>query len=146
MSERLTNAFQAAKDEGRAALIPFVTIGYPSVEATLRIVPELEAAGADVIELGVPFSDPLAEGPTIQKSSLHALERGVSSDTAMEVARELRRSGVTAPLIFMGYYNPILAYGPDRYCRDAADAVRAQLGELGISVQARKGESTWTRD
>lgn len=122
MSERLTTAFQRVKDEGRAALIPFVTIGYPSVQATLRIVPELEAAGADVIELGVPFSDPLAEGPTIQKSSQRALEQGVSSDTAMEVARELRKSGVTAPLIFMGYYNPIMSYGPGRYCRDAADA------------------------
>ena len=122
MSERLNTAFQRAKDEGRAALIPFVTIGYPSVNATLQIVPELEAAGADVVELGVPFSDPLAEGPTIQKSSQHALEQGVSSDTAMEVARELRKSGVTLPLIFMGYYNPILSYGPDRYCRDAADA------------------------
>ncbi len=122
MSERLATAFQAAKDQNRAALIPFVTIGYPSVEATLKIVPDLEEAGADVIELGVPFSDPLAEGPTIQKSSQRALEQGVTSVKAMEVARELRKSGVTAPLIFMGYYNLILSYGLDRYCRDAADA------------------------
>ncbi|MDA1257128.1 MAG: tryptophan synthase subunit alpha [Chloroflexi bacterium] len=122
MSDRLKAAFQRAKDEGRSALAPFVTIGYPSVEATLRIVPELEAAGADIVELGVPFSDPLAEGPTIQKSSQHALELGVSSDTAMDVARKLRAAGVKIPLVFMGYYNPILSYGPDRYCRDAADA------------------------
>ena len=122
MSERLNTAFQRAKDEGRVALVPFVTVGYPSVEATLRIVPELEAAGADVIELGVPFSDPLAEGPTIQKSSQHALEQGVSSEIAVDVARRLRGAGVTVPLIFMGYYNPILSYGPDRYCRDASEA------------------------
>ena len=104
MSERLNSAFQRASDERRAALIPFVTIGYPSVEATLKIVPELEAAGSDVIELGIPFSDPLAEGPTIQKSSQHALELGVSSETAITVARELRNAGVTVPMVFMGYY------------------------------------------
>ncbi len=122
MSERLKAAFQRARDEGRSALVPFVTIGYPSIEATLKIVPELEAAGADVIELGVPFSDPLAEGPTIQKSSQHALEQGVSSETAMATVRGLREAGVTIPLVFMGYYNPILSYGLERYCRDAAVA------------------------
>ena len=122
MSERLDSAFQRAKDEGRAALVPFVTIGYPSVEATLNIVPELEAAGADVIELGVPFSDPLAEGPTIQKSSQHALELGVSSETAMATATRLRTNGVTVAMVVMGYYNPILSYGPERYCKDAAEA------------------------
>ena len=122
MSERLSAAFRRARDEGRAALVPFVTVGYPSVEATLKIVPELEAAGADVIELGVPFSDPLAEGPTIQKSSQHALEQGVSSGTAMAVARDLRNAGVKAPMVFMGYYNPILSYGTERYCKDAAEA------------------------
>ena len=122
MSERLNSAFQRASDENRAALIPFVTVGYPSVEATLKIVPELEAAGADVIELGIPFSDPLAEGPTIQKSSQHALEQGVSSETAIVVARELRNSGVTVPIVFMGYYNPILSYGVERYCKDSAEA------------------------
>ena len=122
MSERLNSAFQRASDEGRAALVPFVTIGYPSVEATLKIVPELEAGGADMIELGVPFSDPLAEGPTIQKSSQHALELGVSSETAITVARELRNAGVTVPMVFMGYYNPILSYGVERYCKDSAEA------------------------
>lgn len=122
MSERLNSAFRRAKDEGRVVLAPFVTVGYPSVEATLEIVPELEAAGADLIELGVPFSDPLAEGPTIQKSSQHALDQGVTPDTAMEVARQLRGAGVTIPMVFMGYYNPILSYGPERYCKDAAEA------------------------
>ena len=122
MSERLDSALRRAKDEGRAALAPFVTIGYPSVEATLEIVPELEAAGADLIELGVPFSDPLAEGPTIQKSSQHALEQGVTAGSAIDVARQLRSAGVSIPMVFMGYYNPILSYGPERYCKDAAEA------------------------
>ncbi len=122
MSERLNSAFKRAKDEGRAVLAPFITIGYPSVEATLKIVTELEASGADLIELGVPFSDPLAEGPTIQKSSQHALELGVSSETAMDIAAQLRAAGVTIPMVFMGYYNPILSYGPERYCKDAAAA------------------------
>ncbi|MBT3942815.1 MAG: tryptophan synthase subunit alpha [Chloroflexi bacterium] len=122
MSERLDSALRRAKDEGRTAIAPFVTVGYPSVKATLEIVPELEAAGADLIELGVPFSDPLAEGPTIQKSSQHALEQGVSSETAMSVARQLRASGVTIPMVFMGYYNPVLSYDPERYCKDAAGA------------------------
>ena len=120
MSKRIELAFNMAKDEGRAALVPFVTVGYPSIKATLEIVPQLEAAGADLIELGVPFSDPLAEGPTIQRSSQHALNHGVSSGTSMDVARQLRNSGVTVPMVFMGYYNPILAYGPERYCKDAA--------------------------
>ena len=122
MSERLNSAFQRAKDEGRAALVPFVTVGYPSVEATLKIVPELESAGADVIELGVPFSDPLAEGPTIQKSSHHALEQGVSAEIAITVARALRNAGVKVAMVFMGYYNPILSYGVERYCKDSAEA------------------------
>jgi tryptophan synthase alpha subunit len=78
--------------------------------------------GADVIELGVPFSDPLAEGPTIQRSSFAALENGVTPSKCLDVVRELRARGMEAPLILMGYYNPILAYGVGEFCRDAAQA------------------------
>ncbi len=92
-------------------VVPFVTVGFPDVEATLELVPALEQAGAAVIELGVPFSDPLAEGPTIQKSSFHALSQGVTLADCLEVAAESRRRGVRVPLVLMGYYNPFLAFG-----------------------------------
>ncbi len=92
-------------------VIPFVTVGFPDVEATLELVPALVQSGAAAVELGVPFSDPLAEGPTIQKSSLHALNQGVTLSDCFEVAAELRRRGTRVPLVLMGYYNPFLAYG-----------------------------------
>jgi tryptophan synthase alpha chain len=122
MSERLDRALQAMRDEGRTGVFPYVTMGYPTVADTLAIVPALEAAGATVIELGVPYSDPLAEGPTIQEASLVALKEGVNMGRCIELARELRAAGVTVPLIFMGYYNPVLNYGLERYAQDCADA------------------------
>jgi len=92
------------------------------VKDTLRLVPALIDGGADVVELGVPFSDPLAEGPTIQRSSHHALMQGVTPRICLDVLAELRGQGVEAPLILMGYYNPLLAYGLEEFCRDAASA------------------------
>lgn len=92
-------------------MVPFVTVGFPDVEATLELVPALEQAGASVIELGIPFSDPLAEGPTIQKSSFHALNQGVTLAKCLEIVTELRGRGVRVPLVLMGYYNPFLAFG-----------------------------------
>jgi tryptophan synthase alpha chain len=85
-------------------------------------VPALVEGGADIIELGIPFSDPLAEGPTIQHSSFHALQQGVTPRLCLEVASTLRERGVTVPLVPMGYYNPMLAYGLDDFVRDAAAA------------------------
>ena len=105
-------------------VIPFVTVGFPDVEATLELVPVLEQAGATAIELGVPFSDPLAEGPTIQKSSYHALKQGVTLAKCLEVAAELRHRGVRVPLVLMGYYNPFLAYG--------LEAVAAAAQKAGV--------------
>lgn len=105
-------------------IAPFVTVGFPDVEATLEMVPALEQAGAAVIELGIPFSDPLAEGPTIQKSSFHALEQGVTLADCLEVAAELRRRGVRIPLVLMGYYNPFLAFG--------LEAVAAEAKKSGV--------------
>jgi tryptophan synthase alpha chain len=99
-----------------------VTVGYPDVEATLRLVPALVAGGADIVELGVPFSDPLAEGTTIQRSSHEALQKGVTPAVCLEVVKQLREQGVAIPLLLMGYYNPILAYGIDRFARDAGAA------------------------
>ncbi|KKL59477.1 hypothetical protein LCGC14_2214970 [marine sediment metagenome] len=119
---RIADTFARLRAERRTGLIAFLTVGYPGVEDTLSLVPALIEGGADIVELGVPFSDPLAEGPTIQRSSHHALLQGVTPGVCLEVAGKLRAQGVTAPLIFMGYYNPLLAYGLDAFCRDAAAA------------------------
>lgn len=119
---RLEATFAGLLAEGRAGFVAFLTVGYPSVEETLRLVPALVEGGADVIELGIPFSDPLAEGPTIQRASHHALQQGVTPVVCLDVVSRLRAAGVEAPLVFMGYYNPLLAYGLDRFCADAARA------------------------
>ena len=122
MTKRLDDAMTRLRSEGVTGVIPYVTIGFPSLEDTLSIVPALEQAGASVIELGVPYSDPLADGPTIHAASHRALESGINSHQCVDVVRRLREAGVTAPLLFMGYYNPILSYGPERYARDCAAA------------------------
>ena len=119
---RVTRAFARAKAEGRPALIPYVTVGWPELGDTERIVPARIAGGADIIELGLPFSDPIADGPTIQRTNQRALDNGVTPVYALHVARNLRAQGVTAPLLFMGYYNPIFNYGPDAFAAACADA------------------------
>jgi len=100
---------------GHKALIPYVTVGYPSIEATLKVVPLLAASGADMVELGIPFSDPLADGATIQKASFHALQNGVTPKLCLEVARQLCHK-VDIPLVFMTYFNPVLSYGLEEFC------------------------------
>ncbi|MFC2043929.1 tryptophan synthase subunit alpha [Chloroflexota bacterium] len=108
---RITSVF---KRPARKALMPYVTVGYPSIEATLQVVPLLASNGCDIVELGIPFSDPLADGVTIQKASFHALQNGVTPKICLEVARELRRR-VDIPLVFMSYFNPILNYGLEEF-------------------------------
>lgn len=103
------------KQPGRKALIAYITVGYPSIEATLKVVPLLARNGCDIIELGIPFSDPLADGATIQKASFQALENGVTPKLCLEVARQLSQS-VEIPLVFMTYFNPILSYGLEDFC------------------------------
>jgi len=98
------------------ALIPYITVGYPTIEATLKVVPIMAQNGADIVELGIPFSDPLADGVTIQRSSFHALQKGVSSQLCLEVARKLRAK-VDIPLVFMTYYNPVFHYGLENFCK-----------------------------
>jgi tryptophan synthase alpha chain len=122
MTKRLDYAMARLRPERRTGVLPYVTIGFPSLEDTLRIVPAIERAGADVIELGVPYSDPLADGPTIQAASYRALEAGMDTHKAVDAVRRLRAAGVAAPLIFMGYYNPILTYGVEDYAKDCAEA------------------------
>ncbi|MBM4444138.1 MAG: tryptophan synthase subunit alpha [Chloroflexi bacterium] len=104
----------------RKALIGYVTVGYPSLEATLEVVPLLAGWGCDVIELGIPFSDPLADGTTIQEAAHRALANGVTPRLCLEVAAELRRK-VAIPLVFMTYCNPVLSLGPEAFCRLSAE-------------------------
>ncbi len=104
---RIESVFTARQ---HPALIAYLTVGYPSVAATLEVVPALADAGCDIVELGIPFSDPLADGTTIQAASAAALAGGVTPITCLEVAANLRRK-VDMPLLFMTYYNPILRYG-----------------------------------
>lgn len=97
------------------ALIPYVTVGYPNIEATLKVVPLLAKNGADIVELGIPFSDPLADGVTIQKSSFQALQQGISPRSCIDIAKQLRAK-VDIPLVFMTYYNPVFHYGLESFC------------------------------
>jgi tryptophan synthase alpha chain len=117
--DRLKNAFELITEKGNPGVIPFLTVGFPSVKDTIALVQALEQSGAAVIELGVPFSDPLADGPTIQRSSFHALENGVNLGTCLDVCKKLREIGVKVPLVLMGYYNPFFAYGIETFARDA---------------------------
>ena len=109
---RITSVFAKAN---HTALIPYITVGYPSVETTLKVVPLLANSGCDIVELGIPFSDPLADGTTIQQASYQALLQGVTPRLCFEVAQELRRQ-VEIPLVFMTYYNPVLRFGLEKFC------------------------------
>ncbi len=115
---RITQAFEQARKEGRGVLIPYFMSGYPSAAQSVKIVVAAAEAGADIIELGMPFSDPLADGATIQHAGQVALERGMSINGCMEVARQVAAQ-TSVPLLLMGYYNPVLAYGLDRFCKTA---------------------------
>jgi tryptophan synthase alpha chain len=119
---RITKTFEQLKQNNRTALMPYVTMGYPQLESALDLVPTIEAAGADLVELGVPFSDPLADGATIQASSQQALENGMSLALCLEQAAILRARGVTIPFVMMGYYNPIVQLGIERFAQAAVAA------------------------
>lgn len=121
-TQRISQVFRQAREAGRAALMPYFTFGYPDIPTSLEVIEAIAEAGADLIELGVPFSDPLADGPTIQNSTHIALEKGICVRTCLELMAELRRRGVRQPFLLMGYVNPILAYGVERYVADAAES------------------------
>jgi tryptophan synthase alpha chain len=117
----LSHIDKVFEQHGHTALIPYVTVGYPSIEATLKVVPLLAERGCDIVELGIPFSDPLADGVTIQKASYHALQNGITPKICLETAAELSKK-VDIPLVFMTYYNPVFSYGLDKFCDDCADS------------------------
>jgi tryptophan synthase alpha chain len=120
--QRIAAAFAAAKKESRAALMPYFTLGYPDASLSAAIVEAIARAGADLLELGIPFSDPLADGPTIQHSTQVSLNGGMNVRGCLEIVASLRGSGVSQPLLLMGYVNPILAYGTSRFIQEAAGA------------------------
>jgi tryptophan synthase alpha chain len=119
---RITAAFARARAEGRAALVTFVTGGDPSVEATPAILDALVAGGADLIELGLPFTDPMADGPAIQRANLRALAAGATSAKMFAIARDFRARHPHVPLVLMGYANPMLRRGPDAFADACVDA------------------------
>jgi len=122
VSNRIDRRFEALAAAGRTALIPFVTAGYPEPEWTVPVMHALVAAGADVLELGVPFSDPTADGPVIQQASEHAIARGVSVRSVLEMVRQFREQDDATPVVLMGYMNPVERYGHAAFARDAAAA------------------------
>jgi len=114
---QLKDAFQR-----RPAFMPYFPVGYPSLEVSVDVIEALARGGADLIEVGVPFSDPLADGPVIQQATQIALQQGATVAGCLDAVAELRRRGVTVPLVLMGYYNPLLAYGLADFVRDARAA------------------------
>jgi tryptophan synthase alpha chain len=119
LMSRIKPTWEHLAASNRRALILYLTIGFPQRESALELVPQLIEAGADMIELGVPFSDPIAEGVTIQRATQQALKNLVNTPYCLETARTLRERGVEVPLLFMGYLNPVLQYGVERFCADA---------------------------
>jgi tryptophan synthase alpha chain len=119
---RIDARFAELKREGRAAFVTFVTAGDPDLKTSAEIIKQLPASGADLIELGMPFSDPMADGPAIQASSLRALHSGASMKTTLALVRDFRSTDKGTPIVLMGYYNPIYQYGVDRFLADAKAA------------------------
>ena len=119
---RIDRRFAGLKAKDRAALVTFLTAGDPDPETSLAILRALPAAGADVIELGMPFTDPMADGPAIQLSSQRALKRGQTMRRTLDMVRAFRSTEQTAPVVLMGYYNPIYIYGVERFLAHARDA------------------------
>jgi tryptophan synthase alpha subunit len=120
--DRIAALFARTRAEGRPAVIPFVPAGWPEFDATPEIVQAAIAGGADAIELGLPFSDPLADGTTNQQAYYESLQQGTTPVTLLDTVRSLRASGVTIPIMIMGYVNPMTSYGPDRWVTDAVEA------------------------
>lgn len=118
---KITNAFEKAKASGRAALIPYIAAGNPLPESTVPLMHQLVAAGADVIELGVPFSDPMADGPIIQRAAEHAIAQGVGLKDVLKVVAEFRQTDEHTPVVLMGYANPIERMGQEVFARQAAE-------------------------
>ncbi|BAM86118.1 tryptophan synthase alpha subunit [Bradyrhizobium oligotrophicum S58] len=122
MTSRMEARFAQLKQEGRSAFVTFVMAGDPDPETSLAIVKALPQAGADIIEIGMPFTDPMADGPSIQAAGLRALKAGMTLKKTLQLVRSFRDSDAATPIVLMGYYNPIYIYGVDRFLEDAKSA------------------------
>ena len=122
MTSRIDRRFAALKQEGRAALVTFVTAGDPDYETSIKILQGLPAAGADVIEVGMPFTDPMADGPAIQAAGLRALAAGQTLKKTLKLVKDFRRADKDTPIVLMGYYNPIYVHGVDKFLIEAKAA------------------------
>ncbi|PFH54150.1 hypothetical protein AMATHDRAFT_440 [Amanita thiersii Skay4041] len=120
--DAIRHVFDTKASQGEPALVTFITAGYPQKDATVPLLLAMQNGGADIIELGMPFSDPIADGPVIQESNTIALKNEIDIPIVLEQLREARSKGLTAPVVLMGYYNPLLAYGEDKAIQDARDA------------------------
>ena len=119
---RIDKCFAALKEEGRAAFVAFITAGDPDTATSLELMKKLPEAGADIIELGMPFSDPMADGPAVQYSSQRALSAGQTMAKTLKMVRDFRKNDDKTPIILMGYYNPIYVYPADQFLADAFEA------------------------
>src|SRR5437667_186311 len=134
MTTTIGRKFQELKRQGKKAFIPFITAGDPDLKMTINLVPELERAGSHIVELGIPFSDPLADGPTIQRSSERALRHRYRLADYLEAVREIRKRA-SVPLILFSYFNPIFQYGLENLARDAR---AGGLGSRGWSCRRQR--------
>ena len=144
MSNRISACFATAKNAGRKVLIPFITAGDPSPEWTVDLMHAMADAGADLIELGVPFSDPMADGPVIQLASERAIEKHVSLSTVLKMVETFRQVDVSTPVVLMGYMNPVECYGRQKFPADAkaagadglllVDCPPEERGDLGLAM------------
>jgi tryptophan synthase alpha chain len=146
---RIDTAFK-----NKPIFMPYFLLGYPNLETSVDVIEALAKNGADLIEVGLSFSDPLADGPVIQKATQIALEKGITVKKSLEAVKELRKRGVEIPLVLMGYYNPMLAYGLEKFVCDALDvgvdgfiipdlpAEEAEEFELALNVASSMGQET----
>jgi|DewCreStandDraft_1066081.scaffolds.fasta_scaffold04711_4 tryptophan synthase alpha chain len=143
-TNRIDRCFAALRARGEAALVPFLTLGDPSVEMTLELMHAVEQEGADLIELGVPFSDPTADGPVLQRSLEIGLQAGGTLPRALEVVQQFRRHS-DVPVVLYGYYNPIFRYGVEAFARDAASAGVDGLLVVDLPPEEAEELLQWTR-
>ncbi len=119
---RIEQTFSRIKSEGRKALVTFIVAGDPDAETSLATLKGLPGAGADIIELGMPFTDPMADGPAIQAGDLRALANGMTLEKTIAMVRTFRQSDAATPVVLMGYFNPVYIYGAEKFVKDAAEA------------------------
>jgi tryptophan synthase alpha chain len=138
MTDTIAGTFERLRDRGEKAFVPFITSGDPDLETTIRLVPELARSGADIVELGIPFSDPIADGPTIQRSSERALRHGYRMSDHLGAVRSIR-SATAIPIILFSYFNPLYQYGLENLGRDAASA--GAQGVLATDLSPEESEA-----